>query len=183
MRLDKHNGKLLDAEFIASPNFDEREAGAEPEVLIIHCISLPPGCYGGNEVADFFCNQLDNKADPYFTEIAHLQVSTHFYIHRNGTLQQFVTTDKRAWHAGESECLGRCAVNNFSIGIELEGLDTDPAGFTDKQYQVLTELSQCLINSYPLMSKDKIFGHNDIAPDRKADPGEYFDWARYKDNL
>ena len=183
MNLDKETGKLLEAKFIASPNFDERDPGEQPEVLIIHCISLPPGCYGGKEVPDFFCNQLDASADPYFAEINHLQVSSHFYIHRNGELVQFVTTDKRAWHAGESECLGRCAVNNFSIGIELEGLDTDEQGFTDEQYQVLAELSQCLIDAYPLINKDKIFGHSDIAPGRKNDPGQYFDWKRYKADL
>lgn len=183
MNLEKESGKLLEAKFIASPNFDERDENQQPEALIIHCISLPPGCYGGNEVIDFFCNHLDITADPYFEQIKDIHVSSHFYIRRNGELLQFVATDKRAWHAGESECLGRCAVNNFSIGVELEGLDTDKQGFTDKQYQTLSELTRCLIDTYPLMSKDKIFGHSDIAPGRKQDPGPYFEWERYKGSI
>lgn len=183
MKLDLTTGIVNTAHYISSPNHDERENGEQPEVLIIHCISLPPGCYGGNEVEDFFCNRLDIEQHEYFNEIQHLTVSAHFYIRRNGQLLQFVPTHKRAWHAGESECLGRCKVNNFSIGIELEGLDTDPEGFTNAQYDQLLKLSHILIEAYPLLKVKHIFGHEDIAPGRKTDPGPYFDWDGFLSKL
>jgi len=172
-----------DASQLPSPNFDDREAGAEPEVIIVHCISLPPGQYGGNEVERFFTNKLDYDAHPYYEKLIGVEVSAHFYIRREGELKQFVATDKRAWHAGESVCLGRPKVNNFSLGIELEGLDDDAGGFTDEQYFCLTNLILCLMRRYPNISKQNIFAHSDIAIGRKPDPGPYFDWSRLLRNL
>lgn len=184
MKLDKNSGLIDQVRFIPSPNHDERDPGCIPEVIIIHCISLPPGDYtkadtGDDCVTRFFCNKLDAEEDDSFKEIAHLEVSAHFYIQRDGSLTQFVPTHLRAWHAGESVCLGRPKVNNFSIGIELQGLDTDPEGFTDEQYRTLTELVTCIRNEYPEILATNIFGHHDIAPGRKTDPGAYFDWGRF----
>ncbi|NNC98774.1 MAG: 1,6-anhydro-N-acetylmuramyl-L-alanine amidase AmpD [Gammaproteobacteria bacterium] len=178
MQLNLETGLLDQAIYLPSPNCDDRAAGAQPETIIIHCISLPPGQYGGNAVIDFFTNRLDYNDHPYFAEISHLSVSAHFLVRRNGDLLQFVPTTKRAWHAGESVCLGRPGVNNFSIGIELEGLDTDPAGFSDQQYDSLRSLILCLKRHFPAIKTNNMFAHSDIAPGRKQDPGPYFLWNR-----
>jgi len=180
--LDLESGVVRQAEFIQSPNYDEREGGAgggaNIDVIIVHCISLPPGEYGGDCISRFFCNALEASEHPYFQSMAHLRVSSHFLIQRDGHLIQYVSTDKRAWHAGQSVCLGRPDANNFSIGIELEGLDTDTDGFTDPQYSRLNQLIATLRRVYPKIEDRNIFAHSDIAPGRKPDPGPYFDWAR-----
>ena len=180
MKLDKASGKLDVAEFIASPNFDEREQCGEPEVVIIHCISLPPGEYGQGAIHRFFQNKLSANEHPYYQSMAHLTVSSHFLIERSGKLVQFVDCNKRAWHAGESVCLSKPKVNDFSIGIELEGLDTDPDGFTEYQYLALNQLISALRTSYPSIKADHLFAHSDIAPGRKPDPGPFFDWSKLR---
>jgi len=178
MKLDTKLGLVEGAEFIASPNCDERDVGSSVDVIIVHCISLPPGEYGSGAVSRFFTNQLSADEHPYYKGMAHLTVSAHFLIERSGKLVQFVSTNKRAWHAGESVCLGKPKVNNFSIGIELEGLDTDENGFTNDQYCVLNQLIVQLRQSYPTIKDNCVFAHSDIAPGRKPDPGPYFDWSR-----
>jgi AmpD protein len=172
------DGWIQGVEHVPSDNYDERPTGEVPELLVIHCISLPPGEYGGSEVCDFFQNQLDCSAHPYFNEIQHLQVSSHFLIERKGRVVQFVSTEQRAWHAGESAYHGRATVNNFSIGIELEGIDSDV--FEREQYTSLAKLSRTLMRAYPKIGTSSITGHSDIAPGRKTDPGPGFDWALYK---
>jgi AmpD protein len=87
-------------------------------------------------------------------------------------LIQFVSCDERAWHAGESSHAGRSNCNDFSIGIELEGLDGD--AFTSEQYESLISLLPMLAARYPIK---RICGHQHIAPDRKKDPGSGFSWA------
>ena len=178
MTLIIENGLVDSADYIPSPNCDERDNNTAIEAIIIHCISLPPGEYGSGAVSRFFSNQLDRKEHPYYQTMAHLTVSAHFLIERSGKLIQFVPTDKRAWHAGESVCLGKPKVNDFSIGIELEGLDTDPTGFTNEQYACLNSLINVLKDSYPNISDHNIFSHSDIAPGRKPDPGPYFEWSK-----
>jgi AmpD protein len=158
-----------------SPNFNERPEGTDVSLLVIHNISLPPGQFGTPYVADLFLNQLDLNADPWFTEnLPGLTVSAHFVIDRMGHITQFVACDKRAWHAGVSQHAGRQQCNDFSIGIELEGTDT--LAYTDAQYDALAALTQCLRAHYPLTA---VRGHCDIAPGRKTDPGEAFEWAHY----
>ena len=169
------------AEFILSPNFSDRPEVIKPTLLVIHNISLPPGEFGGPYIADFFQNKLDASKHPFFEEIANLQVSSHLLIDREGQLIQFVDLNKKAWHAGISEFEGQKECNDFSIGIELEGTDTDP--YSDKQYFSLISLTNCLLESYSGISTERIVGHSDIAPSRKTDPGVSFDWSRYKDSL
>jgi len=181
MKLNLTTGIIDSADYIASPNYDERDPNCIPEVIIVHCISLPPGEYGSGDVARFFTNQLSADQHPYYETMAHLTVSAHFLIERNGKLIQFVPTHKRAWHAGESVCLGRPKVNNFSIGIELEGLDTDSDGFTNAQYDCLKQLVNELKGAYRGIKTNHIFAHSDIAPGRKPDPGPYFDWNQLMD--
>jgi AmpD protein len=159
--------------YVESPNQDERPDGEEPTLLVVHSISLPPGEYGGDAIERFFTNCLDPAAHPYFREICTLKVSSHFLVRRDGGLIQFVPTTKRAWHAGASRWRGRERCNDFSIGVELEGLDDAP--FADVQYRVLIELVATLRARHPLRD---IAAHSDIAPDRKTDPGPGFDWPR-----
>jgi AmpD protein len=166
------DGIYQDAQFIASPNFDERP-DTPVTLIVIHNISLPPGEYGSNDIIDLFSNRLDPQAHPYFSEIHHLRVSSHFLIRRDGSLIQFVSCLKRAWHAGQSNWQGRERCNDFSVGVELEGSDHE--AFKDAQYLRLNQLLEALKTAYPI---EAITGHSDIAPGRKTDPGPYFDWSR-----
>ncbi|CAG0985210.1 N-acetyl-anhydromuramoyl-L-alanine amidase [Methylophilaceae bacterium] len=166
-------GIYAKARFIASPNWDERPPGCGISLIVIHNISLPPRQYGGNGVIELFTNQLDPAAHPYYTEIHHLKVSSHFLIRRDGNVIQFVSCEQRAWHAGQSSWQGRERCNDFSVGIELEGSDLDP--FEDLQYLELNRLIEALKLKYPI---EAITGHSDIAPGRKTDPGPYFYWSR-----
>jgi len=166
-------GWLAEAEHIASPNHDARPTGVNVDLIVIHAISLPPDRFEGNAVTDFFTNRLDPLAHPYFATIADRSVSAHFFIRRSGHLIQFVACHARAWHAGVSCWQGRERCNDFSIGIELEGSDTQP--FAEPQYQRLASLLATLSAHYPAAA---IVGHCDIAPGRKTDPGPHFDWTR-----
>ena len=177
MRVDP-NSQLVDgARFVPSPNCDERPKDMTVDVLVIHAISLPPDDFGGPAIEQFFCNELDRSGHPYFAEICDQQVSAHLLIRRTGELIQFVPFHRRAWHAGESYCLGRTRVNDFSIGIELEG--SDHVSFESDQYQTLTDVVQAIMAVYPAITRDRIYGHSDIAPGRKTDPGPQFDWPRF----
>lgn len=158
---------------VASPNFDARPEAGKPSLLVVHAISLPPDQFGGHHVEQLFTNTLDPLGHPYFASIHHLRVSAHFFIRRDGALLQFVSTEMRAWHAGVSSWKGRERCNDFSIGIELEGCDTQP--FEAEQYERLAALIQVLRERYPI---EAVVGHSDIAPGRKTDPGPYFEWDR-----
>ncbi len=168
-----HEGWLSPARCIPSPNFDLWPEGTLPSLLVVHNISLPPGEFGGNAISEFFCNQLNFDAHPFYEEIRDVRVSAHFLITRKGELLQFVSCQRRAWHAGSSNFLGRAQCNNFSLGVELEGSDFVP--FEDAQYQTLAALTKALLATYPIRA---IAGHADIAPGRKTDPGPFFDWQR-----
>jgi AmpD protein len=150
-------------------------------LLVIHNISLPPRCYGGDCIERFFTNRLDWDEHPFFEEIRDVQVSAHLLIQRAGEVVQFVNFAERAWHAGESCFEGRANCNDFSIGIELEGSDDEP--YTDAQYATLTAVTTLLLTHYPALAAHRIVGHSDIAPGRKTDPGPAFDWQRYRQLL
>ncbi|MBL4852158.1 MAG: 1,6-anhydro-N-acetylmuramyl-L-alanine amidase AmpD [Gammaproteobacteria bacterium] len=175
------DGWLRGAIRVNSPNHDERPAQTEPSLLVIHNISLPPGEYGGPWIDDLFCNRLNGAAHPYFSEIASLRVSSHLLIRRDGGICQYVSFDKRAWHAGESCFDGRSACNDFSIGIELEGCDDSL--YEPKQYQALTGVTRHIQSRYSAITVERIVGHCDIAAQRKTDPGEAFDWAHFRSAL
>ncbi|MGA8515195.1 MAG: 1,6-anhydro-N-acetylmuramyl-L-alanine amidase AmpD [Burkholderiaceae bacterium] len=165
-------GWLRQARQVLSPNFGPRPAGCPVSLLVLHSISLPPGQYGGGQIQALFSNQLDWNAHPYFQTIRGLQVSAHFLIARDGTLWQFVSCDDRAWHAGTSSFRGRDNCNDFSIGVELEGLEGDV--FEQDQYATLSQLCKSLHQHYPIAS---VVGHEHIASGRKRDPGPGFDWS------
>lgn len=176
--IDQKSGLISQTTFIESPNYDDRPINTEIDLLVIHAISLPPGEFGGGYVQAFFSNALNPAQHPYFQEIAHLTVSSHLFIDREACLWQFVPFHKKAWHAGVSFFNERENCNDFSIGIELEGTDTLP--YTAAQYARLIQVTVALLQAYPAITLDRIVGHSEIAPGRKTDPGEAFDWQRYK---
>ena len=167
------DGFLAGARRVDSPNCDVRPAGTAVTLLLVHAISLPPGHFGGDAVERLFSNRLDPAAHPFFATLAGLRVSAHFLLRRDGELVQFVAADQRAWHAGASCWRGRVACNDFSIGVELEGDETQ--AFSDAQYAGLVTLAGRLRRDFPLRD---IAGHEDVAPQRKRDPGPRFDWHR-----
>lgn len=178
MNINRQTGTFAGVRFVPSPNFDARPAGMAVDVLVIHAISLPPGEFPGTDIEQLFCNRLDSGCHPFFREIDGLTVSSHLLIRRDGEVVQFVAFDNRAWHAGVSAFDGRSRVNDFSIGIELEGSDHHP--FEEAQYRALIDVVHALRGAYPGITPDRIVGHSDIAPGRKTDPGPYFNWVRIR---
>lgn len=173
MRIDA-DGWLSGVRRLASPNCDRRPPSTAVSLLVVHNISLPPDQFGGPYIERLFTNTLDCSAHPYFEQLRELRVSSHFLIRRDGAIVQFVPCGKRAWHAGVSEWRGQQRCNDFSIGVELEGCDTQP--FSDAQYAALARLTRRLRRRYPLQD---VAGHSQIAPTRKTDPGPHFDWPRF----
>ncbi|MGP5210596.1 1,6-anhydro-N-acetylmuramyl-L-alanine amidase AmpD [Psychrobacter alimentarius] len=177
-------GRLSAATWLASPNHNNRPAEMSIDTIVIHNISLPPNEFGACDangmhyVKALFTNQLDWTAHPYFQTIQGAEVSAHLFIERDGTITQFVSFEERAWHAGRSSYLGRPECNNYSIGIELEG--SDFVSFTNAQYEMLAQIILAIYQAYP-KTRRHLTGHSDIAPGRKTDPGDYFEWARLRD--
>ena len=176
-------GHLSAATWLCSPNSNSRPNDIDIDTIVIHNISLPPSEFGATDangthyVKALFTNQLDWQAHPYFQTIEGAEVSAHLFIERDGAITQFVNFDERAWHAGRSSYLGRTQCNDYSIGIELEGSDFSP--FTDQQYQVLAQVISAIYQAYPKTCQH-LTGHSDIAPGRKTDPGDYFEWAKLR---
>ncbi len=160
---------------LRSPNHDARPAGVTITLLVVHGISLPPGEFGGNAIIRLFTNRLDPGAHPYYATVVGLRVSAHFLIRRDGALLQFVSCNDRAWHAGVSSWRGRARCNDFSIGVELEG--ADDVAYAPAQYAMLARLIKALSRRYPIAD---IAGHSEVAPGRKTDPGDAFDWPRLR---
>jgi N-acetyl-anhydromuramoyl-L-alanine amidase len=176
LQVDLETGLMRGAVQVPSPNCDARPPGVDAELIVVHGISLPPGEFGGPWIERLFTNSLPLDMHPYFAEIGGLKVSSHLLVARDGSLTQFVKFTDRAWHAGESRYEGRVACNDFSIGVELEGVDT--TAYEAAQYDTLGEVVAALCDAYPRLSPDRIVGHSDIAPGRKTDPGPAFDWER-----
>lgn len=174
MNIDRN--LLTEAIWVPSPNYDERPDPSDISLVVIHCISLPPGEFGGDYIDRLFTNKLNPEEHSYFNEIYQLTVSSHLLIKRTGEIMQYVPFDKRAWHAGKSNYQGRGKCNDFSIGIELEG--TEFVDYTPEQYIQLAAVIDTLIKIYPNLSAQRITGHCDIAPGRKTDPGASFDWSK-----
>jgi N-acetyl-anhydromuramoyl-L-alanine amidase len=181
MRIDPETGVLDGVRWVDSPNQDARPAGVEVELVVVHGISLPPGEFGGGWIEDLFTNALDPGVHPYFATIAGLRVSAHVLVRRRGEVTQYVPFQRRAWHAGKSSYRGRADVNDFSVGIELEGADEVP--YTVAQYRRLARLLRALFAAYPALTADRVVGHSEVAPGRKTDPGPAFDWGRLRSLL
>ncbi|GIK85047.1 MAG: N-acetyl-anhydromuranmyl-L-alanine amidase [Betaproteobacteria bacterium] len=172
------DGWLAGAARRPSPNCDERPAGADVTLVVVHGISLPPGEFRGDGVERLFTNRLDAGAHPYYASVAHLRVSAHFLVRRDGRVLQFVPCVRRAWHAGVSTWQGRERCNDFSVGVELEGTDT--RAYTARQYHRLARIVRALRTRYPIAH---VAGHSDVAPGRKSDPGPAFEWRRLRELL
>ena len=177
------DGLLSAAIWLASPNYNVRPKGLSIDAIVVHNISLPPNEFGACDtngthyVKALFTNQLDWDAHPYFQTIKGAEVSAHLFIERDGAITQFVNFNERAWHAGRSSYLGRPECNDYSIGIELEG--SDFVSFTSAQYEKLAGVIAAIYKAYP-KTRRHLTGHSDIAPGRKTDPGDYFEWARLR---
>ena len=172
------NGWCDEAAIRPSEHFNERPEGEEISLLVIHNISLPAGQFGTGDVDALFCGTLDCCKHPSYQDLEGLRVSSHFFIDRSGRLFQYVSCLDRAWHAGISRFDGRSACNDFAVGIELEGTDT--SGYTKEQYLSLAAVTRTLLDHYPQLTPERIVGHSDIAPGRKTDPGEGFDWPLFR---
>ena len=167
------DGRVRGVRQVPSPNCDDRPEDTPIALVVVHGISLPPGKFGGDGVERLFTNRLDPAAHAYYAAIAHLHVSSHFLVRRGGEIVQFVPCARRAWHAGASSWRGMARCNDFSLGIEVEGTDDRP--YADAQYVALARLCRALLRRYPI---EDIVGHCDVAPGRKTDPGDAFDWPR-----
>lgn len=160
---------------LASAHFDARPQGVMPDLLVIHCISLPEGCYGNGHIDALFTGTLDCGQDPSFESLRGLRVSSHFVIARTGEVTQFVDINDRAWHAGQSSFQGRQGCNDFSVGIELEGCVGDH--YAAQQIDALVALCVQIVEKIPSITS--VAGHSDIAPTRKSDPGPHFPWPQF----
>lgn len=177
-------GRLSDATWFTSPNYNQRPENTTIDAIVIHNISLPPNEFGAGDtdglhyVKALFTNRLDWEAHPYFQTIKGAEVSAHLFIERDGAITQFVNFNERAWHAGRSSYLGRPECNDYSIGIELEG--SDFVSFTTDQYEALAKVIVAIYDAYPKTHRH-LTGHSDIAPGRKTDPGDYFEWKKLRE--
>ena len=166
------------ARVCVSPNVGPRPEGVRPSLVVLHSISLPPGVFRGSAVEQLFTNTLNCDRHPYFDALRSLRVSAHFLVRRDGEVVQFVPCDQRAWHAGVSRWRGRENCNDWSIGIEIEGLEGHR--FAAVQYRMLATLLQDVISRHPI---EDVVGHEHVAPGRKRDPGAGFDWMRLRKAL
>jgi len=180
-KVNKQSGLLSGVRQSSSPNYNDRPLDTAIDCVVIHCIALPPRTYGGTFIEDFFTNQLDYDAHPSFADLRDLRVSAHLVIARTGTVTQYVPFDKRAWHAGVSCWQGRDNVNDYSVGIELEGCVEEP--YLPAQYASLLAVIDALMGAYPQISLSRLVGHDMIAPQRKTDPGAHFNWQAVREQL
>lgn len=146
---------------LPSPNHGPRPERAEVDLLLLHYTGMPSA-----EAA------LDRLRDPA------AEVSAHYLVDEDGRVYRLVAEERRAWHAGVSSWAGRANVNDFSIGIELvnPGHEFGYRPFPDRQMHALADLARGICARHEISSR-RILGHSDVAPARKRDPGELFDWA------
>lgn len=149
-------------ERLASPNFDDRPDDAPIDMLVLH--------YTGMESA---AAALDRLCDPV------AKASAHYVIDEDGRVTALVDEGKRAWHAGVAAWRGEADVNGRSVGVELvnPGHEFGYRDFPDAQMAALEELAAAILARHPIPACN-VVGHSDVAPARKADPGERFDWQR-----
>ena len=164
---------MTDGDCRPSPHFNERPEGEKISLVVMHFISLPAGVFEGEDIDDLFLGRLDCAKCEDYAQLEGLRVSSHFVIRRSGEIRQYVSTEKRAWHAGVSTFEGRDGCNDFSIGIEMEGTGEVP--FEEAQYEALSRLLPAICRRYPI---EAVTGHEFIALGRKSDPGPFFEWTR-----
>jgi len=149
-----------------SPNFDDRGAGVNIDILLLH--------YTGMETAEAALQRL---CDP------EAKVSAHYCIDEDGTTYRLVSEEHRAWHAGVACWDGNAAINARSIGIELvnPGHEFGYRPFPGAQMAALKDLALNILSRHPIPPA-RVLGHSDVAPARKEDPGELFDWWDLAEN-
>ncbi len=145
-----------------SPNFDDRPADTPIDMVVLH--------YTGMESAEAALGRLCD---------AEARVSAHYVIDEDGTVISLVAEDKRAWHAGVAFWRGETDINGRSVGIELvnPGHQFGYREFPDPQMAALEGLARDILARHPIEPRN-VVGHSDVAPGRKTDPGELFDWRR-----
>lgn len=150
------------ARIVPSPNHGKRAGGLKPDMIILH--------YTGMETAaaalDWLCREES-------------QVSSHYFVHEDGRVDQLVAEDRRAWHAGKSNWKGETDINSRSIGIEIANAG-HPGGLPDfplVQIDAVVELCRNCGERWSI-APERVLAHSDIAPIRKVDPGEKFPWER-----
>lgn len=145
-----------------SPNHDARPDGCAIDMLMMH--------YTGMETA---AAALERMCDP------ESRVAAHYMIDEDGTTYRLLAEESRGWHAGISFWAGKSGVNDCSVGIELvnPGHEFGYRPFPEPQMAALEVLSKGILSRHPI-PPERVIGHSDVAPDRKTDPGELFDWAR-----
>lgn len=161
---------------VPSPFADERPDGTVISLVVLHGISLPPGQFGTGAVEGLFTGELSHGLRASHPDLEGLRVSAHLFVQRSGAIVQFVSFDRRAWHAGRSSWKGNSGCNDYSIGIEIEGMDQVP--YEGAQYTTLRRVLAALWQRYPGLARDAVVGHEHVAPGRKTDPGPAFDWRR-----
>ena len=166
---------------LLSPHFNARPDAVAIDLIVLHAISLPDGEFSMRYVEQLFMGELDVSAHASFADLAGVEVSSHFVVDRDGQITQFVRCADRAWHAGESSWQNRANCNDYAIGIEMIGDETRP--FTQAQYTETARLCRVLMQAYPEITRERIVGHQDIAPDRKWDPGKQWHWAKFRRSL
>jgi len=167
--------------FISSPHYNARPKGMSIDMIVLHAISLPAGNFDMQYVTHLFQGDLDTTAQASFEDLQGVKVSAHFVVNRHGDITQFVACEQRAWHAGQSSWQGRENCNDYAIGIEMIGDELRP--FTAKQYTETARLCRALMLRYPSVSRERIVGHQDIAPTRKWDPGKQWNWQHFHRSL
>jgi N-acetylmuramoyl-L-alanine amidase len=152
----------LECRFRPSPNFGPRAAGFTPDMLILHYTDMP----SGEAAIDWLCNPASG-------------VSCHYLVDDDGTITQMVVEDNRAWHAGAACWKNVGDINSCSIGIEIQnpGPEAGPPVFPEIQMAAVEALSLDIIARHTIAA-ERVLAHSDVAPGRKIDPGETFDWAR-----
>jgi N-acetylmuramoyl-L-alanine amidase len=145
---------------IPSPNFDARAGGGPIDILLIHYTGMP-----------------DAEAALSRLCLPEAKVSAHYVVGESGRITRLVAEDKRAWHAGRSFWAGAFDINSRSIGIELinPGHEFGYRPFPAAQMQALAALAHDIMARHPIPAR-RVLGHSDVAPTRKTDPGELFDW-------
>jgi N-acetylmuramoyl-L-alanine amidase len=151
----------LVARFTPSPNHGERRGYRRPNCLILHYTGMPTG-----EAA------LRALTDPAS------EVSAHYLIWEDGSIDQLVAESDRAWHAGKASWKGECDLNSASIGIEIvnPGHDGGSPPFPNPQIEATIALARDICGRFTIAA-DRVLAHSDVAPARKRDPGEVFPWA------
>jgi len=143
-----------------SPNHGPRAEGMTIDMLLLH--------YTGMRSADEALERLCDLAS---------EVSAHYLIDETGVIYRLVDEDRRAWHAGRAVWVGESDINGCAIGIEIvnPGHEFGYRAFPEPQMRALEALCLAILSRHPIPAR-RVLGHSDVAPDRKEDPGELFDW-------